>query len=83
MEQILTDDGENYEYVYDAFGRLNQVKDESTGNVISEYRYYGNGHRASAVNDADSDNDLGDEMTEYLYHNERWQLVATFHGDDP
>src|SRR5690606_29035744 len=32
-----TDDGKDYPYVYDAFGRLRQVKSRSDGSLVAEY----------------------------------------------
>ena len=37
----MTDDGKEYEYIYDAFGRLRKVKNTSTQTLVSEYWYNG------------------------------------------
>ncbi len=51
----LTDDGEQYEYVYDVWGRLRFVKDTSDQGVVAEYTYNGLGHRTGWHYDVDAD----------------------------
>src|SRR5690606_15533446 len=53
----LTNDGEDYEYVYDPFGRLRKVLDRTDSSVVAEYRYNGLGFRISEHYDVDTDGD--------------------------
>ncbi|MCI0456510.1 MAG: RHS repeat protein, partial [Gemmataceae bacterium] len=79
----LTDDGQHYEYVYDAFGRLRQVKNTSNQNLVAEYRYNGLGHRIGWRYDVDGLNGLdANDPWFYFAYDERWRMVATFRGDD-
>lgn len=79
----LTDDGEAYEYVYDVWGRLRQVKNTSNQNLIAEYWYNGLGYRITFHEDADSDQDVDANDPKYhLIYDERWRLVATYRADD-
>jgi len=57
-----TDDGTNYTYVYDAFGRVRQIKHRTTAALISEHTYNGLGFRIGWHYDADADADVdGDD----------------------
>lgn len=56
----LTDDAENYEYVYDPFGRLRTVKNTSTQAPVAEYTYGGLGHRIGWHYDVDADGTVED-----------------------
>ncbi len=76
----LEDDGKDYDYVYDAFGRLREVKDRSSGNIVSEYEYNGLGWRIRAINDSDADGSLADETAEHFAYDEAWRLIAIFDG---
>lgn len=76
----LESDDENYDYVYDAFGRLRKVKDMTSGDVVSEYEYNGLNWRISAINDSDADGSLADETAEYYAYDESWRLVAVYDG---
>jgi YD repeat-containing protein len=40
----MTDDGENYEYEYDVFGRLRKIKDTGDQSLVAEYKYNGLGY---------------------------------------
>ncbi|MFM9994163.1 MAG: tyrosine-type recombinase/integrase [Phycisphaerales bacterium] len=51
----LTDDGKDYEYVYDAFGRVRQAKRTDNQAVVAAYRYNGLGFRISYTYDTDPD----------------------------
>ncbi len=78
----MTDDGKEYKYVYDAFGRLVTVKD-TTSATVAEYRYNGLGYRISWHYDADADKDVdGSDPTYYFAYDDRWRVVATFRGSD-
>jgi len=79
----LTDDGANYEYVYDAFGRLREVNNTSNQNMVAEYKYNALGYRISVHQDTDTDGDV--DASDKWYHfayDENWQLVATYREDD-
>ena len=85
-----TDDGETYTYVYDSFGRLRQVRNRSTTDLVSEYRYNGLGFRIGWHSDVTDDGttDLpdgvvnGDDPWYYFCHDDAWRQVATFRGTD-
>jgi RHS repeat-associated protein len=78
----MTDNGKDAKYVYDAFGRLRQVKSQSNA-VVSEYRYNGLGYRISWHYDTDIDADVdGSDATFYFCHDDRWRIVATVRGGD-
>ncbi|MFQ5380717.1 MAG: hypothetical protein ACE5EF_03705, partial [Dehalococcoidia bacterium] len=78
----MTDDGESYLCVWDAFGRLREVKDRS-GNLVAEHRYNGLGHRIGELVDTDEDGDVdGSDEWRYFAHDERWRIVAHFMGSD-
>ena len=51
----LIDDGEDYEYVYDPFGRLRFVKRTDNQAVVAEYRCNGLGFRVGWHYDVDAD----------------------------
>jgi YD repeat-containing protein len=53
----LTDDGKDYKFVYDAFGRLKTVKNQSN-TVVAEYTYNGLNMRIGWHYDADADVDV-------------------------
>jgi len=78
----LTDDDEDYEYVYDAWGRLRQVKNQSSA-LVAEYRYNGLGYRIAWHDDADGDTDVdGSDPWYYIAYDNHWRAVATFRGAD-
>ena len=79
----LTDDGEDYDYEWDAFYRLRKIKDRSTSDLVAEYKYNGLGHRISIHEDTDDDGDV-DASDKWFHHayDERWRWVATFREDD-
>ena len=79
----LADDGENYEYVYDAFGRLAEVTNRSTSSAVTQYKYNGLGWRIYAINDSDADGSMGDETPEHLAYDEQWRLIAIYDGSTP
>jgi YD repeat-containing protein len=54
----LTDDGVNYTYVYDAFGRLRTVKNRSNAAVVEENHYNGLNQRIGWHYDVDADGDV-------------------------
>lgn len=81
----LTDDKQSYKYVYDAWGRLVTVKDQSfIPKVVAEYRYNGINHRIGVHYDTDADGTVeanSDDPWLWLYHDERWRLVAVVEED--
>ena len=79
----LTDDGEDYDYEWDAFYRLRKIKNRSTAALVAEYKYNGLGYRISIHEDTDDDQDV-DASDKWFHHafDERWRWVATFREDD-
>ena len=80
----MTDDGVNYTYVYDVFGRLKTVKTRGgSPATVSEYTYNGLGHRIGWHYDADTDADVdGSDPWYWFFYDERWRMVATYRGSD-
>ncbi len=77
-----TDDGQHYTYVYDAFGRLRQVKNRSDSSLVAEYRYNGLGFRIGWYYDADADKDVdGDDPWYWFCYDDAWRIVATFRAN--
>ncbi len=75
----MTDDGVNYTYVFDAWGRLKRVKNRSTTYPIIEYTYNGLGQRISERTDSDSDNDIdANDDVDWFQHDDRWRIVAVY-----
>ncbi|RMH67694.1 MAG: hypothetical protein D6685_03195, partial [Bacteroidetes bacterium] len=85
-----TDDGQHYTYVYDAFGRLRQVKNRSTSALVSEYRYNGLGFRIGWHYDVTDDGTTGEadgvvdanDPWFFFCYDDTWRIVATFRDDD-
>jgi len=78
----MTDDEENYKYVWDAFLRLREVYNQSD-ELVAEHRYNGLGHRIGELVDTDTDGDVdGSDEWRYFAHDERWRSVAHFMGSD-
>ncbi|MCC6228391.1 MAG: hypothetical protein IT432_04100 [Phycisphaerales bacterium] len=79
----LTDDGKDYLYVYDVFGRLKTIKKRSNSAVVAEYEYNGLNMRTGWHYDADGDGDVDSSDPWYRFvHDERWRIVATLRGSD-
>jgi RHS repeat-associated protein len=76
----LTDDGEAYKFVYDAFGRLRQVKETASPyKLLAEYTYSGLGHRVGWHYDTDGDGDVdGSDDWFYFAYDDRWRIVGMF-----
>jgi RHS repeat-associated protein len=79
----LTDNGNDQEYVYDVFGRLVEVNDQSS-NLIARYRYNGAHQRIGFQYDTDGDGtvetsggDSNDDPWYYLVNDHNWRVVAT------
>ena len=84
----LIDDGEHYEYVYDAFGRLRVVKARGTTNVVEENRYNGLNHRITWHYDVDDGSGGGpdgtvdsDDPVYVFVYDDRWRIVAVYRDD--
>ncbi|MBL9030839.1 MAG: RHS repeat-associated core domain-containing protein [Phycisphaerae bacterium] len=78
-----TNDGKDYTYVYDAFGRMRQVKSRSESSPVAEYRYNGLGFRIGWHYDADADKDVdGDDPWYFFCYDDAWRIVATFLASD-
>ena len=74
----LTDDGV-YQYVYDAWNRLVQVKRKGGSQpVVGTYRYDGLGHRV--YKKVENSGDMNRE--EYFYYNQGWQLLEIDSADN-
>ena len=69
----MTDDGKDYEYQYDVFGRLVTILERVGDTTVKSYRYNGLGWRITDDDGAD---------TEHLVYNDRWQLLARYDGAD-
>jgi RHS repeat-associated protein len=79
----LTDDGKDYEYEYDAFGRLRKVKKTTDQSLVVEYRYNGLGYKIAVHADTDTDGDVdGSDKWYYDAFDERWRAVARFRESD-
>jgi len=83
----MTDDGEDYEYVWDVFGRLRAVYVRNTSpaksDLVSEYRYNGLGYLVVRHQDTDTDGDVdGSDVTFETVFDERWRAVATYRAGD-
>ncbi len=71
----LKNDGENYKYVWDAWGRLRQVKNRSNDALVAEYRYNGLGFRITEYVEAST-------TTHHMVYDDSWRIVATYREDD-
>jgi RHS repeat-associated protein len=74
----VADDGQHYEYVYDAFGRLRKVQDTDDQTLVAEYSYNGLGYRQGAKWDADGQGGL---EWRYFAYDEQWRVVAMYEPD--
>jgi len=79
-----TDDGRDYRFVYDAFGRLRKVLNQS--NVLrAEYTYNGLGYRIGWHFDADADGTVesnSDDPWFWFCSDEQWRIIATYRSTD-
>jgi len=79
----LTDDGEDYEYGWDPFGRLRTIKRTDNQALVAEYRYNGLGYRIAVHEDTDTDGDVdGSDKWYFDAFDERWRQVARFRESD-
>jgi YD repeat-containing protein len=85
----LTNDGEAYKYVYNPFGQLVQIKDQSN-NLVAEYHYNGLGQRISEQTDTNDSGNTGtpDNTVDshdpvfYIAVDPSGRRIATFRGSD-
>jgi len=78
----LIDDGKDYKYKYDGFGRLREVRNQAN-NLVAEYRYNGLGYRIGWHYDANASGTVdGSDPWYYFAYDERWRPVATYRGSD-
>ncbi len=78
-----TDDGEDYTYVYDPWGRVRQVKNRSNSNLVAEYRYNGLGFKTGWHYDANTSGAVdGSDPWYWFCYDEDWRMVATFRDTD-
>jgi RHS repeat-associated protein len=79
----LTDDGETYKFVFDAFGRLRQILDRRTDTVIDEHWYNGVNFRIAWRPDTDTDGDSDSNDKKYHFAcDERWRILGVFRDSD-
>lgn len=80
----LTDDGENYTYTYDVLGRLVEIRNRTTNDLLSQYRYNGLGYRTGERIDTDADGVLesGEDDWRYFIYDARWRLVEVYEDSD-
>ncbi len=79
----MTDDGEHYEYEWDAFYRLRKVKRTDNQALVAEYRYNGLGYRIAVHEDTDTDGDVdGSDLWYFDAFDERWRQVARYRESD-
>jgi len=77
----MTDDGKDYTYVYDVFGRLVKVKARSGGATVAEYGYDGLGQRIWFHADEDADGTVESSNHDPRYnfvYDDRWGIVAVY-----
>lgn len=80
----MTSDGRDYQFVYDAWGRLVRVTDRtdpddpSSSIMVSEYRYNGLGNRIGWHYDSDASGFDSADPWFYLCMDERGRVVATY-----
>lgn len=78
----ITDDAEHFEYVWDAFGRLKKVKNQSS-TLVAEYTYNGLNHLIIRHEDTDDDGDADGNDTEFRHvYDDQWRIVATYRESD-
>ncbi len=80
----LTDDGEGYKFVYDVLGRLVEIRNRTTNDLLSEYKYNGLGYRTGERIDSDADGVLetGENDWEYFIYDIQWRLIEVYQDSD-
>lgn len=76
----LTDDGKDFTYVYDAWGRLKTVKTRGgSPATVAEYAYNGLGQRIGWHYDANADTSVNSSDPWYWFIlDDRWRIVSTY-----
>ncbi|MGE3395176.1 MAG: RHS repeat-associated core domain-containing protein, partial [Steroidobacteraceae bacterium] len=75
----MTDDGKDYTYVYDVFGRLVKVKARGSGNTVAEYAYDGLGQRIAYHADENASGGVTTaDHTYWFIFDDRWRIIATY-----
>ena len=77
----MTDNGKGQQFVYDAWGRLRQVKQLVSGtyHLKSAYRYNGLGYKISLGTDMDNDGSIDSASeTSYFVYDDRWRLAGVY-----
>ncbi|MGD9689500.1 MAG: RHS repeat-associated core domain-containing protein [Phycisphaerales bacterium] len=75
----MTDDGKDYTYVYDVFGRLVKVKARSGGATVAEYAYDALGQRISTHTDVGGNGSVTTaDHTYWFIYDDRWRIIATY-----
>ena len=79
----LTDDGDAYAYVYDAFGRLRSITESGGSPVYAEFRYNGLGYKISELLDT-NDSGEADENDKWFHtaYDEDWRELCTYREND-
>ena len=80
----LTDDGEKYKFVYDVLGRLVEIRNRTTDDLLSEYKYNGLGYRTGERIDTDEDGvlEIAETSWRYFIYDARWRLVEVYEDTD-
>ena len=79
----MTDDGKDYKYVYDVWGRLRKVKQTGNSALVAEYRYNGLNHRIGVHEDTDVDGDVdSNDKWYYDVFDENWRQLARYRESD-
>ncbi len=80
----LSDDGEKYKFVYDVLGRLVEIRNRTTDDLLSEYKYNGFGYRSGERIDTDEDGvlEVAETNWRYFIYDARWRLVEVYEDSD-
>ena len=78
---FLEDDGAGYECVYDAWGRLRELRAQG-GTPVAYFRYNGQHQRITRQHDADGDTTIESHEVYHEVYDDAWQVVATYRSTD-
>lgn len=80
----LTDDDADFQYTYDAFGRLTKIENQDpTPKVIAEYKYNGLGFQISELLDTNDDGQANSsDVWFHTMYDESWRALQVYRGDD-
>ncbi|MBX3405066.1 MAG: hypothetical protein KF699_16785 [Phycisphaeraceae bacterium] len=71
-----------YKYVYDAFGRLVEVRRQNNS-LVAAYRYNGLNQRITWHYDADEDADVdGSDPVYHFCYDDKWRVIGVWRGAD-